>query len=561
MLTLRLGLPQRPLSVPAIPRFSNRAARYPPTVTDLHTALPLGLVVLSAMTALVILAGRLKTSYPILLVVGGGLLSLIPGLPILPNPGPDFTLLIVLPPLVYGAAWSISWRDIKANARAITLLAVGLVIATMLVVGAVAHAVFGMGWAAAFTLGAIVSPTDAIAATSMAGRLGAPRKLVTILEGESLMNDASGLVLYRVGLAAALTGQFSLADGVMDLVLVSAGGVAIGIAVAWISTRILMALEDSPVEITISVLTAYVAYLSADLAHASGVLACVAAGLYSGRRESAIFRPRTRLEAVAVWQTLIFLFNGVVFILVGLELSAMRQRLTGVALKPLALGVAAVCVAVVLTRLVWVFPGTYLPRLLSPSLRKRDPYPPWQAVVVLGWAGMRGAISLALALALPAVTWAGIAFPQRDLMILCTFAVILVTLVGQGLSLPWLMQTLKVTDDGSALREEVSARLEAASRAAERIADVAAKTGVTGEASDHLGTHYRRRIDKLAARLHALEKGERQLPEVESGSRRFRRELIHTERQELARLRDRGTISDDVLRRIERDLDLEEERL
>jgi len=534
-------------------------ADYLHAMGDVRHLLLLGLGLVAAMTALVTLADRMKVAYPILLVVGGGLLSLIPGLPAAPNPGPDFTLLIVLPPLVYGTAWSIPWRDLKANARPVSLLAVGLVFATTLAVGAIAHHALGLDWAAAFTLGAIVSPTDAIAATSVAARLGAPRRLVTILEGESLINDATGLVLYRFALIAAVTGEFVAGRAAVDLVLVSVGGVAIGLLVGWLSIQVLRVIDDPPVEITISVLTAYAAYLSADLLQTSGVLACVAAGLYSGRRGSAVFRPRTRLQGAAVWETLTFLFNGLVFILLGLELSAIRQHLAGVALQPILAKSLYICGAVVVVRLLWVFPATYLPRFLSPALRKRDPYPRWQTVVVLGWAGMRGAISLALALALPTASYLGIAFPERDLVIVCTFAVILATLVGQGLSLPWLMKLLKVTDDGATAREELAARIEAASRAAERIAEAARRHGVADVAAQHLRTHYERRIEKLMGRLRGP--GHGPAPEEEGGSRRFRRELIHTEREVLTRLRDSGEIGDDVLRRIERDLDLEEERL
>jgi Na+/H+ antiporter len=528
---------------------------------DIRHLLVLGLGLVAAMTALVTLADRLKVAYPILLVVGGVLLSLIPGLPPAPNPGPDFTLFIVLPPLVYGTAWSIPWRDLKANARPVALLAVGLVLTTTLVVGAVAHTALGFAWAAALTLGAIVSPTDAIAATSIASRVSAPRRLLTVLEGESLINDATGLVLYRFALLAALTGQFSAGRAALAMLAVSIGGILIGAGIGWLSTRVLMALDDPPVEITVSVLTAYTAYLSADLVNASGVLACVAAGLYSGRKGSTVFRPRTRLEGAAVWETLTFLFNGLVFILLGLELSAIRQHLAGVALGPILAKALYVCAAVVVTRMLWVFPGTYLPRLLSPTLRKRDPSPRWQVVLVLGWAGMRGAISLALALALPTVTYAGIAFPERDLVIVCTFAVILVTLVGQGLTLPWLMKRLRVVDDGASAREEIRARIEAASGAADQISRAARDSGIGEAAADDQRAHYQRRLERLKRRLRALDHGDAIVPEGDEYSRRFRRELIHTERDAIARLRDSGEIGDDVLRRIERDLDLEEERL
>jgi CPA1 family monovalent cation:H+ antiporter len=524
---------------------------------DLRHLLILGLVLILAMSALVTLAHRVKIAYPILLVIGGVLFSLIPGLPPAPNPSPDFTLLIILPPLIYGAAWNSSWRDLKANARPVGLLAIGLVLATMLVVGAVAHAALGFAWPAALTLGAIVSPTDAIAATSVASRVGAPRRLVTVLEGESLINDATGLVLFRFALAAALTGRFSPGRAVLDFVIVSVGGAAIGLAIGLLASLALKAIDDPPVEILLSVVTAYAAYLVADVLGTSGVLACVAAGLLSGRRASTVYRPRARLEGAAVWETLTFLFNGVVFILLGLELSDLRPHLVGNAFGPILLKASYICLAVVVTRMLWVFPGVYLPRLLSPALRKRDPAPPWQVIAVLGWAGMRGAISLALALAVPTVTYAGIPFPERTLVIICTFAVILVTLVGQGLTLPWLMRRLGVADDGSAAREELTARIAAATQALERISSAARDAGLADGTADHQRTHYRRRIERLAGLLQA---GDAAPPEGDD-TRRFRRELLGAEREAIARLRDSGEIGDDVLRRIERDLDLEEERL
>lgn len=516
------------------------------------------LVLLVAVALLAIAARRLRVPYPILLVLGGLALGFVPGLPPI-ELAPDLIFLLFLPPLLYGDAWTTSWRDFRSDLRAIGLLAIGLVIATTLVIAAVAHAVIPhFSWAAAFVLGALVSPTDAVAATSIAQRLGAPRRLVTIVEGESLLNDATGLVAYRFALAAAVTGAFSLAQAGMQFVAVSVGGVAIGLAVAWLYSMVERRLEDSPVEITLSFLVPFAAYIPAQALGASGVLAVVAAGLYGGRRGSRILAPATRLQAEAVWDMLTFILNGLAFILVGLQLRPLLNLLRGesVGLGTLLGYGALVSLAVIVVRLVWVFPGAYVPRWLSPAIRRRDPYPSWRIVTVLGWMGMRGAVSLAGALALPLALAAGQPFRERPLIVFLTFCVILATLVAQGLTLPAVMRALRVGDDGAAEREESLARLAAARAAMARIDDLAGEEWAPAEAVTHLRSMHEHRVHRFDVDGDADEaERDRQQGAI---VQRMKLEVLEAERRAVIRLRDDGTIGDEVLRRLERELDLQD---
>ena len=363
--------------------------------------LVLGLLV--PVLLLAVIGRRINVPYPILLVLGGLGLSLLPGLPRV-GLAPELVFLLFLPPLLYVGAFYTSIRDFRANLRPIGLLAVGLVVATTAVVAAVAHAAIpDLDWPAAFVLGAIVSPPDAVAATAILRRLGVPRRVLAILEGESLVNDAIALVVYRAALAALATGTFSLGELGLRFVVASLGGALIGLAVGSLVAQLRRPLHDPPVEITISVLTPFAAYLPAEALGVSGVLAVVTAGLYLGQRASGLMDAHTRIRGDAFWDTLIFLLNGLLFILVGLQLRGIMVDLSSRSpLSLLGIGLL-ISLTVILVRFAWVFPATYLPRLLSPSLRKRDPSPAWQYVFVLGWAGMRGALSLAAALALPAI--------------------------------------------------------------------------------------------------------------------------------------------------------------
>jgi CPA1 family monovalent cation:H+ antiporter len=524
------------------------------------------LILFLAVAALATLARRLGIPYPILLTLGGLALSFVPGLPHVAL-APELVFLIFLPPILYAAAWFTSWRDFKANLRSIGLLSFGLVLATTVVVALVARALIpGLPWAAAFVLGAIVSPPDAAAATSVIQRLGVPRRIVTILEGESLINDATALVAYRFAVAAVVTGAFSFGEATLQLGMVAVGGVLIGLAIGFAVVIVEKLIDDSAVEIAVSFIAPIGAYLLAEELHWSGVLATVAAGLFVSRRASRLMMSDTRLRAVAVWDTVIFILNGLIFILIGLQLPTIIAGLSGRPLPQLLGYAVAISLTVILIRVAWVFPATYLPRLLSARVRARDPYPSPRNVMIVAYTGLRGIVSLATALALPLEVEGGGPFPERDLLLFLTFAVILATLVGQGLTLPWLIRRLGVTADGGAEQEEHKARLHAAKAVLARLEELAAEEWATEEAISRLRDHYTDRARHLADELGLAIAALGPHPDGHDhnhvhSENRLRRDLIDTERRVIIRLRDEGAIGDEVLHAIERDLDLEELRL
>ncbi|MGA2871491.1 MAG: Na+/H+ antiporter, partial [Verrucomicrobiota bacterium] len=383
---------------------------------------------LLAVAIIALLARKLHIPYPILFLIGGLLIGCVPELPKV-RLSPDLVFLVFLPPLLFPAAFFTSWRDFRANLRPISLLAIGLVLFTTVVVAFLAYYFFNLPLAAGFVLGAIISPPDAIAATAIAERLSVPRRIVTILEGESLVNDATALIAYRFAVAAVLTGTFSLADAGLQFVFVSVGGVLTGLAVGWLAVWFHKRVDDAPIEITVSLLTPFVAYLPAEHMHVSGVLSVVTAGLYIGRQTPLILSYRTRLQGGPVWSMLEFLLNGFVFILIGLQLPDILHTLSehkDYTISQLVGYSLIISVAVIVVRLLWVFPAAYLPRFLSKKVRAKDPYPNWRHVTIIGWTGMRGVVSLAAALALRDT------FPGRDLILFLTFMVILATLVVQG---------------------------------------------------------------------------------------------------------------------------------
>ena len=527
------------------------------------------------VVALATLATRLKIPYPILLVLGGSALGFVPGLPPV-ELDPELVFLLFLPPLLYVSAIFTSWRDFRANVRAISLLAVGLVLMTTFVVAAVVHAVTGLPWAAAFVLGAIVSPTDAIAATTVAQRLGVPRRIVTILEGESLVNDATGIVAYRVAVAAVITGAFSIWEAGLQFVVGAAGGIAVGFAVGWLIVWARRHLSEDPsVQNIISLLTPFVAYLAAeelphslwerlhdligvpaDL-HFSGVLAVVTTGLYLGRKGPYIISSGTRLQGYATWELITFLLNGLIFILIGLQLRSVVARLDVYSAGELIFYAVLVSLTVVLVRILWVFPATYAPRWVSRRLRERDPAPPWRSVTIVAWTGMRGVISLAAALALPFQASGG-QFPDRDLIIFLTFCVILATLVVQGLSLPALIRALGLEDDRIGEKEETHGRIQVAEAALERLVELGAEDWVREDTQERVRGLYTYRRNRFASRFDGDPDG----VEVRSADyQRLMVELLVAQRQRLISMRDEGSIGDEVMHRIEHDLDLEESRL
>jgi monovalent cation/hydrogen antiporter len=531
---------------------------------------------LLAVAALATLATRLGVPYPILLVLGGSALGFVPGLPSV-ELDPELVFLLFLPPLLYVSALFTSWRDFRANIRPISLLAVGLVLMTTFVVGAVVHTATGLPWAAAFVLGAIVSPTDAIAATAVAQRLGVPRRIVTILEGESLVNDATGIVAYRVAVAAVVTGAFSIWEAGLQFVVGAAGGVAVGFAVGWLvvwGRRHLS--EDPSVQNIVSLLTPFVAYLAAEelphslwellhdlfdmpgVLHFSGVLAVVTTGLYLGRKGPYIISSGTRLQGYATWELITFLLNGLIFILIGLQLGSVMEGLDEYTTGELASYALLTSLTVILVRMIWVFPATYVPRWASRRIRERDPSPPWRNVSVIAWTGMRGVISLAAALALPLQTASEVPFPNRDLIIFLTFCVILATLVVQGLSLPVLIRTLGLEDDRIGDKEETHGRIKIAEAALERLDELVDEDWVREDTAERIRGLYSYRRDRFASRFDGDPDG------VEERSVAYQRlmvELLGAQRLRLVTMRDEGSIGDEVMHRIERDLDLEESRL
>jgi monovalent cation/hydrogen antiporter len=517
------------------------------------------LVLMVAVGGLGVLAGAVGVPYPIVLVLGGLVLGFVPGMPEVELP-PELVLVLFLPPLLYQAAFFSSPRDLRADLRVITLLAVGLVLATMSAVAAVAHALVpGLPWAAAFTLGAIVSPTDPLAATAIARRLGVPRRLVTILEGESLVNDATALVAYRLAVAAVVAGSFTLWEAGLRFVTGAVGGVAIGLAVGWLLAEARRLTDDPVVEIVLSVVTGYAAYLPADRLGASGVLAAVTAGLYVGWRAPELASPATRLLGFSFWQVLVYLLNAVLFVLVGLQLHPILSELSGSSAATLVGQAALVSAVVIAVRVGWGFSVPYLIRALDrrPTQRARRTGP--RERLVAGWSGMRGAVSLAAALALPLQTSTGQGFPQRNLIIFMTFGVILATLVLQGLTLPWLIRRLGLHRDDSEAQEELRGRLRATDAALARLEELAAEEWTRDDTVERMRGLYQFRRRRLKARAGYLADDGYQ--DRSLAYQRLVRELLEAQRREIVRLRNQGQISNEVMHRIERDLDLEDARL
>ena len=512
---------------------------------------------LVATVAFAALAGLLRVPYPITLFVGGALVGFIPGVPDV-ELEPDLVLLIFLPPLLYGAAFFTSLRDLRRAARPIALLSIGLVFVTMIGVAIVAHELIGLDWDVAFVLGAIVSPTDAVAPAEIMRRLGAPRRLLTVIEGENLTNDWTALVLYKVAVAAVVSGTFSLAEAGFEFVLSGIGGLAVGLAAGWIIKQIRSRLDDPPIEITISLLSGYAGYLPAEELGFSGVIAAVTVGVYMGWHTPQLTTPLMRLQGISVWEILTFLLNAVLFLLVGLQLPSVLDDLSGQTSGELLLWAAAISATVVVVRLVWMFSVVFLIRAIDRRDSVRQRRSTWQTRLVIGWAGMRGSVSLAAALAVPLQTDAGGPFPERDLIIFLAFAVILVTLVGQGLTLGPLIDRLGVDDDGADEREENVARLRLAEAAIVRLDEVSMETWARDDTVERVRGMYRYR----ARRFDALDGGEdRSLEDRTDDYRRLMFELFDAQREELISLRNSLEISDEVRRRIERDLDLEESRL
>ena len=519
----------------------------------MHSA-ELILALLIAVAALVTVARGIGIAYPVFLVIGGLLLGLVPGIPRI-DIDPDVIFLIVLPPLLYIAAYFTPIRSLRANLGTIGSLAVALVLATALTVAVVARLLLpGLPWSVAIALGAIVAPPDAIAATAVASRLGLPRQIVTILEGESLLNDATALTIYGIALATAAGGAFSPATAVTTFAGALVGGAALGLVIGWVIAQIRMRIEDTPVEITISLLTPYAAFLPADRLDVSGVIATVAAGLYLGHRRSSIMGADARLTGRAVWETITFLLNGFVFIVMGLEVPLLLRALTpSPALRLVGIGIV-ISATLVVVRTVFVFGTVFLPQLVR---RPHDLPWPLACSLVLSWAGMRGVVSLAAALALPLVLPGPAG--SRGAVIIVTLTVIVFTLVGQGLSLPWLIRRLALHGDPGLRGEEASARERLVQAATRRIEELYPVWPGHRPLLDQLRDAYRHRSEHVERQRDPSTGGGEDRELIEH--REIRRTVIDSEREALMRLRAEGEISDEVLRDLERELDLEERRM
>jgi monovalent cation/hydrogen antiporter len=517
-------------------------------------------ILFAAVAGLAYVAARLRVPYPIFLVLGGLALSFIPNLPRVALE-PQIVFLLFLPPILYQAALMTSWRDFKANRRPIGLLAFGLVLFTTALVAVAAHYWSGMSWPAAFVLGAIVSPPDAVAATAIMSRMRIPKRLITILEGESLVNDATALVAYRLAVAAVVSGQFSAWRGAWEFVFVATGGIAVGVivglGVAWVRKR----LSDDGIEGIVSLLTPYCAYLPAEHLGVSGVLAAVAAGVYMSRRLPKITSSHTRLKLYAVWDAWIFILNGLVFILIGLQLPLVLERMRDGSVSH-AIGDGLLVSAIVIAlRMLWVFPATYVPRRLFRSIAARDPAPPVGPVFVIAWTGLRGIVSLAAALALPVTTADGATpFPHRDHIIFIAFVVILVTLVVQGLSLPLILRMVNLADDDVEAREENRARYEGVHAAIARLDALVLLGEARPEAIERIRADLDRQARWLSSRMGAVD-GVDDVELVCETEVQAEREAVAAQQQMILKLRDDGVISDEVLRRIQSELDHEESRL
>ncbi len=509
------------------------------------------LILLLSAVALAWLARRFGFPYPIALVLGGATLGFLPRLPEIPFE-PEFILFIVLPPILYQAALATSWRDFKANSRTIGLLAIGLVFATTLAVGAALKLLLpDISWAVAFVFGAIVSPPDAVAATAILSRLNISRRVVTVLEGESLVNDASALVLYRFAIAAALTGSFSLAEATAGFASVAVGGVAVGLFAGWIFVALHRFLGDVLIEVLTSLLVPYAAYMAAESLHVSGVLAVVTAGLVRGRYTPLLVSAETRIIARSTGNLLVFLLNTVVFSLMGLQLSGIVERLEGYSALELVSAGTLLSAAAVAVRFAWIYPALYLPGAIAAILGRRNPAPPESEYFIMSWCGMRGIVSLAAALAIPYTLADGTPFPYREPIILFTFVVITVTLVLQGLSLPILIRRLKVGKDWSVEEERALARAAMSEAAIAAIDQLARDENAAPELAGRIGAEFAEKAADSAPDAPAAE-AEAAL------ARRLRQVAVSAERRELVRLWSENRISDDVLHQLEEFLDYHE---
>ncbi len=518
-------------------------------------------LLLFGITFLALLSYRFNFPFPIVLVLTGLVISFIPGLPLI-TLKPEIVFLIFLPPLLYGAAWNTSWHDFKANIRSISLAAIGLVFFTTGLVGVVAHyLITDLSWAQAFLLGAIVSPPDAVAATSITKGLGLHPRIIAILEGESLVNDASGLIAYKYALAAIVTGSFVLTEASLQFIWVIAAGVGVGLLIGYLMFQVHRRFICDPViEVTLTFLTPFASYLIAEHFHISGVLAVVTTGLYLSFRSNELFSTQSRIQAYAVWEVVVFILNGLIFILLGLQLKYVVSEIADESLVRLIYYGLAVSIVVVVVRFIWVVPAATLPRLFSSKVRQRE-YFDRRYLIVFGWSGMRGVVSMAAALSIPLLTGNQEAFPNRSLIIFLTFCVVIFTLLVQGLSLPWVIRKLKLPKH-SIVEEEYQVRMQLVSASIAHIEENLALTDsalLTQIKSKYEVKYNRLQRTELPADL--SEKKQDPVGEIFNRFTALELELIQVERIVIGKLHRQGKASEEVLRKVEHELDLEESRL
>jgi CPA1 family monovalent cation:H+ antiporter len=513
------------------------------------------LLLLVVLVAAAVIARRLNTAPSIVLVIAGVALAVIPGLPRV-ELAPELVLLVILPPLIYSAGVSMSWREFRFNLRPIALLAFGCVVFTTCAVAAAAHYVLGLPWAVGFLLGAIVAPPDVVAPLAIARRLGIQRRILVVLEGEGLANDATALILYRFAVAAVATGAFSFTQATGTFAAIVVGEIAWGIGVGWLSLHLRRLAREPRVEVVLSLITPYLAFWVPEHLGGSGVLATVATGLYVSWNGPLLIPSATRLQGIFFWDLIIYVIEGLVFLLTGLQARTLIEKAQTFSLRELAIAIALTTAIIIAARFIWVFPATYLPRWLSPSLRRRDPYPSWQQTFIIAFTGVRGVVSLAAALAIPLMLANGQPFPHRDLILFITFGVIILTLVGLGLLLPLVTGWLGVARHRAAERRrehdaELNARHDAMDAGLRRLEEITREGGLP---------------DEVAAVLRLRDEARRQLSPRSSTddfqnaalSAKLRLKLIATEREFLYQLLREGKITDESRRRIERELDLEE---
>jgi Na+/H+ antiporter len=513
---------------------------------------------LIAIAAVAVIAARLTTPPAILLVLAGMLLAVIPGLPAV-KLDPEVLLLLVLPPIIYSSAIAMSWREFRFNLRPIAQLAIGCVLFTTVAVAAAVHGLLRLPWSVGFVLGAIVSPPDAVAPLAIARRLHLPRRLLVVLEGEGLANDATALVLYRFAVAAVSVGTFSFGHAATLFGAILAGEIAWGIGVGWLMLRLRSRARDTRVEILLSILTPFFAYWPPEHLGGSGVLATVCTGLYISWNGPRLIGAATRLQGIFFWDFFIYVIEGLVFLLTGLQARALASGIGTAEMWPVIIAALVVTAVVIVTRFMWMFPAIYVPRWLSPALARRDPSPPWQWAFALGFTGIRGIVSLAAALAIPLATESDMPFPQRDLIIFVAFFVILVTLVGQGLLLPGVIRALGLVDAGRREQqaervEEFEARREAIEAGIRALEQLVTEQHLTADLARRLRVQYHDRLAQVTQRGAADESHHK----LTIARDELELALLSAERETVNTLARSGRLKDEARRRLERELDLRE---